>query len=880
MRSFLKLKIFEKIIIILFTLSVTILINYFVNYHYKTKYSDWSDLIRISQRNSTLIEQLYIYTIQLKEDQEKYSNKLEETVGLFDKSLLVLKKGGIAPGFEENNIRAYKNKNIKFLLNEIEIEWIVINNKIYKLLGTPVFLLKQDIDKPNRIQSSINPQYTKLSSNIFELKNDLLSYNEQLIIEYNLLKEIKVKSFKYWQIIILAISLGIVFLLVLFIQNQLFKPIQQIKKYLISLQKGESHLSIENKREDELGEVEEQILKLNEKLNNLSKAITEIGSGNLDIEYQLSGKRDQLGKAIIRMLNHLKNTQKENEKIRIEEEQQNWITSGLAKFADILRKSDKGTKDLAYNILVNLLEYIDAVQGGIYMHQEDELEGENYLELISSYAYDREKHYVQRLEISEGLIGACYQEQDIIYLTDIPENYINITSGLGDANPNSLIIIPLIYENKVLGIIELASLNKFENYQIEFIKKLSENIAITLSSTAINERTSRLLFKAQEQSEELQSQEEEMRQNLEEMQATQEEAHKRSVELHDIVEAINNSAGTYEISSEGNFIRANKIYLDTLGMSEREIIGASHKSFIEQNFSSSSAYDEFMKKIKKGFVQKKEMKYKINDKIIWMSETYTPVHDMNDEVSKILIIAYNITSNKELGHDVKEKYDELHKKEEESDAKFNELNEKIQEYEVEYKKSKEESESLNNQIKIKEQEIIELQEKWQNRERELIEKIKELGQEKRTLKEEKAEHLTEDFEKDFIVWYNKYNLQIPEMDEQHKRIVKLVNEFKEAWDTKKSVNELVKIIKNLINYSSYHFRSEEEYMGEYKYTEIKEHKAEHKKLNQLLQKVEKDLSKNKQDQVQDNLESIKKQFIYHFTESDSKYIDTFKMFGH
>ncbi|MBN2519648.1 MAG: hemerythrin family protein, partial [Bacteroidales bacterium] len=135
-------------------------------------------------------------------------------------------------------------------------------------------------------------------------------------------------------------------------------------------------------------------------------------------------------------------------------------------------------------------------------------------------------------------------------------------------------------------------------------------------------------------------------------------------------------------------------------------------------------------------------------------------------------------------------------------------------------------------------------------------------------------------EKDFIVWYNKYNLQIPEMDEQHKRIVKLVNEFKEAWDLKKSANELVKIIKNLINYSSYHFKSEEEYMGEYKYTEIKEHKAEHKKLTELLQKVEKDLSKNKQDQVQNDLENIKKQLIDHFTESDSKYIDTFKMFGH
>jgi len=118
------------------------------------------------------------------------------------------------------------------------------------------------------------------------------------------------------------------------------------------------------------------------------------------------------------------------------------------------------------------------------------------------------------------------------------------------------------------------------------------------------------------------------------------------------------------------------------------------------------------------------------------------------------------------------------------------------------------------------------------------------------------------------------------MDDQHKRIVKLINEVKEALDANKPATEIIKIIKNLINYSSYHFHTEEDYFKEFKYKEAADHNKEHKKLVSLLQSIEKVVTKGELNKLIDYLIKLKNEIIIHFTEVDTKYIDTFKMFGH
>ncbi len=140
---------------------------------------------------------------------------------------------------------------------------------------------------------------------------------------------------------------------------------------------------------------------------------------------------------------------------------------------------------------------------------------------------------------AEGLIGACAAERDAIILKEVRQDYIEITSGLGGSNPNYIIVVPLIFEDEVMGVIEIASLQVLKEHEVQFLKDIAKSIASTLHTVKINTLTAELLMKSKEQAEMMAAQEEEMRQNMEELQATQEEAARKTIELEGLVNALN-----------------------------------------------------------------------------------------------------------------------------------------------------------------------------------------------------------------------------------------------------------------------------------------------------------------------------------------------------
>lgn len=256
-------------------------------------------------------------------------------------------------------------------------------------------------------------------------------------------------------------------------------------------------------------------------IEKIEKGQLDVSYSNQDSEIQ-NGVKNPLERALLSMREQLV-------AIAEKEKERNWATEGLAKFADILRVNDNDFESLYDNIILQVVNYVNANQGGLYIVNEDS--GVLYLDLVSYYAYNRKKYFQQRFETKEGLIGQCYLEADTIYITELPAEYTSITSGVGEATPKCLLILPLKINETVYGILELAAFVPFKSYQIEFLKKLCENIASTVSNVKINEQTQKLLKESQLQAEYMRSQEEEMRQNLEELHATQEEM-KRSEKVH------------------------------------------------------------------------------------------------------------------------------------------------------------------------------------------------------------------------------------------------------------------------------------------------------------------------------------------------------------
>ena len=198
--------------------------------------------------------------------------------------------------------------------------------------------------------------------------------------------------------------------------------------------------------------------------------VNNLREGNLNNTELVTDKRDQLSKSLLKLHDYLVKSKKEQEQNRIEEEQRTWVTQGLAQFGEILRRNNDNLEELAFNIISYQVNYLKINQGGFYLLNKN-AKGDKFFELTSCIAFDRKKFADKVIQWEEGLIGRCALEKDTIYLTDVPNDYITITSGLGETNPSAILIVPLKANDEVYGVIELASFREFQPFEIEFVEK-------------------------------------------------------------------------------------------------------------------------------------------------------------------------------------------------------------------------------------------------------------------------------------------------------------------------------------------------------------------------------------------------------------------------
>jgi len=449
---------------------------------------------------------------------------------------------------------------------------------------------------------------------------------------------------------IISIIVGLVGLLILsaviYFSSKKFivSPIQNITNTLKRLSNGHigNDIVLEYDNNDEIGQMASA---LNTSIQGFSEKSTfaqNIGLGNLDTELNLLSSDDLLGKSLIQMRESLKTAHEEERVRKIEDEKRQWSNAGLAKFSEILRQNNDKLDVLSSEIIKNIVQYINANQGGLFIFNDDDPE-QIHFELLSTYAFSRHKFIKKQILLGEGLVGTCALEKQTIYLTEIPEKYIEISSGLGEARPRCLLIVPLLIEEKVLGILELASFAEIEQYQIDFVEKLAQSIASTLTSVRTNIRTSLLLAKTQQQAEEMSAQEEEMRQNMEELQATQEEAARKTSEMQHYIDAINNSSYLIEYDTNGYITYINDAYLSLLHIPREKLVGTHHSYKMEFNTEQQKEYDKFWNDLRNGVIKRETHKFIIDDISYTFEETYSPLMDEQGVVYKIVKIANKIS---------------------------------------------------------------------------------------------------------------------------------------------------------------------------------------------------------------------------------------------
>jgi methyl-accepting chemotaxis protein len=463
------------------------------------------------------------------------------------------------------------------------------------------------------------------------------------------LSEVVAQANKAFANVILLILAGFILLSIVIsiVARNISNSIVQINNKLANLSLG--IIDKEDKKdtlfESEITDLTKSLDKLFDSLQASVDFAGEIGKGNLDTKYNLLSDGDTLGESLITMQKSLIKAKKEEEKKKILDNQRNWVTHGLANFGEIIRQDNDNINDFAHNLLSQLLQYVDVVQGAMYFKVEDKYSDELKFENKAAIAYGKQIMLDTTVTEKDGIFGRVIGEHKCIYLEDIPESYVSFTQGKKEAQkPRNLLIVPMVVNDDIFGILELVSYNHIEQYKIEFIEKLCENIASVISSVNTNIHNAYLLQQSNEQADELSQHEEEMRQNLEEMQATQEEAAKRKETLEAQIGAFHSGLMTAELDLNGNIISMSKNMTSFYGINSDNLMGMPYITVVAQDDSVSDAFSSFWKNLLAEGKAQREQLSSIRGKNLRTDEFYKVVYK-DDEPYRVIIVS--ISKNRE-----------------------------------------------------------------------------------------------------------------------------------------------------------------------------------------------------------------------------------------
>jgi HAMP domain-containing protein/CheY-like chemotaxis protein/signal transduction histidine kinase len=265
---------------------------------------------------------------------------------------------------------------------------------------------------------------------------------------------------------------------------------------------------------------------LADNLTNQVRAIAEVATavtkGDLtrSIQVEASGEVADLKDNINTMIDNLRLTTDRNT-------EQDWLKTNLARFTAMLQ----GQRDLTSvgrMLLSELAPLVDAQQGVIYQMETEESAS---MVLLSAFAADGGDGHLRRLKVGEGLVGQCAAEKRRMLIADLPPNTVSIRSGLFEAVPRNVIVLPVLFEDRVKAVIELASLSAFTASHLAFLEQLTASIGIVLNSIEATMQTEGLLKQSQQLATELQTQQKELQQTNEQLAQKAQQLAEQNVEV-------------------------------------------------------------------------------------------------------------------------------------------------------------------------------------------------------------------------------------------------------------------------------------------------------------------------------------------------------------
>lgn len=410
-------------------------------------------------------------------------------------------------------------------------------------------------------------------------------------------------------------------------------PLRQVANVLREIDKGEyDKIETLESSDDEIQDCFSAVNYLADKISKTTAFANSIGQGALNETYNIENP-NALDLALLDMQKNLLHAREEEDNRKIENEKLSWSQNGLAQLGEYLRMNNADISEFAYNVVSFLVKYMDALQGGLFVSYEND--GKKYLELKAAYAFDRKKQLEGRVEFGESLVGRCAIEGKSIFLSDVPEGYLYITSGLGENKPACILLVPLRFEDDVHGVIEIASLKMIEDYQKMFLDNVAERIASTISNIKKNINTAELLEKFRTQSDALAIREREIDESYKNIKKSQDEIKLNEFETEAILEVLSQSCIIMRYDTSGIVTDLRDLTLDVTGYKRTDIIGHNLKEILALTKNEMDNFDIFWNEVIQGV--KKTRKFMRGETLY--KETFTLITDDNGRPYKVVSVA-------------------------------------------------------------------------------------------------------------------------------------------------------------------------------------------------------------------------------------------------
>ena len=342
-----------------------------------------------------------------------------------------------------------------------------------------------------------------------------------------------------------------------------------------------------------------------------------------------------------RIKNSLLSAHEKISTLRKKERETNFITLGVAAVTG-LKHDSSDVQDYAKQVINSVTKSLNARQGGFFMLRDNE--DDQYFELMASYASARDKEIGSRINLGEGLVGQVYYEKKVILIEEVPKDYIKIISGLGESVPGSICIVPVISEGKIYGAIEVASFEKLQAFEVEYLQKIGEVVGDNLTAIDGHRRTEQLLSQSQSMAREVKSREEELRENMEQLTSTQEQMRRKQTEM----DAVLASLSAIELDENGMILEANEVFQGITGYKDSELNHKRYTDLIPMQGNDRVQYDMMWNSLMSGKTFSGEFRIlNRENREVWMTGNFTPLLDRQGKPYKVMVTSLFTTQEKE-----------------------------------------------------------------------------------------------------------------------------------------------------------------------------------------------------------------------------------------